>query len=816
MEALRAEGLTFTYPGRDRAALTDIDLTVEAGSFVTLCGPSGCGKTTLLRQFKSVLAPHGTRTGKILLEGKPLEDWDARAQTGKVGFVLQSPEEQLVTDKVWHELAFGLESLGYENAVIRLRVAEMASYFGLQEWFHRDVSTLSGGQKQLLNLAAVMTMQPSVLLLDEPTSQLDPIAAADFLHTVAKLNRELGVTVLLSEHRLEEALPLSDRVVVLDGGTILADGEPSQVGARLGELRHPMFDAMPAPMRVWAAVDAGAGECPVTVREGRRWLADYSARHPLGPVPAKETAAPVGPPILQMDGVWFRYEKDGTDIVKDFSLTVNEEEFCALVGGNGAGKTTVLNLAAGLSKPDRGKITLAGRPLETIPEGERYGGLLEVLPQDPQALFGAETVGEELRETLAWLDLEDDEGERRLAEVCDLCELDDLLEVHPSDLSGGERQRAALAKLLLARPRLLLLDEPTKGLDAHFKGRLAAILARLRAGGTAVLMVSHDVEFCARYTDRCVLLFDGAAAAQGAPGEFFAGNSFYTTAANRMARGIQPKAVTVEDLVFSCGGAPVETEKEDLPGPQPTAPKETPPPPSVPAKNRKISARTALAAALVLALIPATIWLGMAFLGERRYYVISLLVILEGLVPFAVAFEGRRPQARELVVLAVLCAITVASRAALAWLPFFKPVTALVIIAGVAFGGESGFLVGAVSAFASNFFFQQGPWTPWQMMAWGLIGFLAGLLFHGRAGGKRVWALCLYGGAATLVLYGGLMNTWDVISVQAELTWPMIWAACLRGLPLDLLHAAATVLFLLAAARPMLEKLERVKVKYAL
>lgn len=814
MEAIRAEQLTFFYPGASTPTLREVSLTVEAGSFVTLCGPSGCGKTTLLRQFKPALAPHGRRTGAVFLEGKPLEGWDARVQAEKVGFVLQSPEEQLVTDKVWHELAFGLENLGYDNSAIRLRVAEMASYFGIQEWFHRDVSTLSGGQKQLLNLAAVMAMQPSVLLLDEPTSQLDPIAAGDLLRTVAKLNRELGVTVLLSEHRLEEALPLSDRVIVMDGGRVAADGAPARVCADLSRMGHPMFEAMPVPARVWAAVEQ-AGDSPVTVREGRRWLEGYAREYPLAPLSPRRRGREAGTAALEMEQVWFRYDRYGTDIVKEFNFSVNKGELCALLGGNGAGKTTVLGLAAGLLKPDRGRVKLMGHPLEDIPEQERYGPLLGVLPQEPRGLFGAVTVEKELLETTELLGLKGEEAQSRLNRVSAQCELVPLLGTDPGDLSGGELQRAALAKLLLARPGLLLLDEPTKGLDARFKGKLAALLRALCAEGTAVLLVSHDVEFCASFADRCVLLFDGGAASQGPPETFFAGNNFYTTAANRMSRGILEGAVTAEDVILACGGTPPEAREEAAYAPaEPSAPGDTAPPPAEEAGKKKLPRRTAAMAVTALLLIPLTVWFGMAFLGEGRYYAVSLLVIFETMLPFVLLFEGRRPSARELVVLAVLCAIAVASRAALAWLPEFKPVTALVIVAGAAFGGESGFLVGAVSAFASNFFFQQGPWTPWQMLAWGLIGFFAGMLFYGRRAGRSRWTMCLYGGLSALVLYGGLMNTWDVLSVQGEVSWPMIWAACLRGLPMDLVHAAATVFFLLLGGQPMLDKLERVKKKY--
>ncbi len=893
MEVFSIRDLTFFYPGQTVPALNSVNLTVEAGEFITLCGKSGCGKTTLLRQLKPLLAPHGTRTGEIFFEGVPLDALDQRTQAGRIGFVLQTPDNQIVTDKVWHELAFGLESLGCDTPTIRLRVAEMASFFGIEAWFHKSVSELSGGQKQLLNLAAVMAMQPSVLLLDEPTSQLDPIAATEFLATVGKINRELGTTVLLTEHRLEEALPLSDRVVVLDGGGLAADGTPRAVGAALRDRDHEMFLAMPTPMRVYAAVPGG-GDCPVTIRDGRDWLARRAESRPLSPLPDRPDTTPAAPPAVELEEVWFRYEKDGPDIVKGLSLSVPRGALFAVVGGNGAGKTTALALLAGVNTPHRGAVRLDGRALADIPPEERFDGLLGVLPQNPQTLFVKKTVEQDLYELLDDLPLSPAQRAGRVDRVVTLCELRPLLGRHPYDLSGGEQQRAALAKVLLLEPRILLLDEPTKGLDGQFKEKLAHILKDLRAGGCTILMVSHDVEFCARHADRCALFFDGAVVAQGPPRAFFTGSSFYTTAANRMARALLPDAVTAEDVILACGGTvPAEDAAPpplDPGGEVETGREEGPPPPAArkplgvgllllallllwrgvtgasilsgllaravgglarqwaqaaailaavgaaltglwcfspaapvagetaPADRagRKLSRRTVVAAVAVLILIPLTLWVGVAYFGERKYLVISLLLVLETMVPFFFLFETRRPQARELVVLAVLCALAVAGRVAFLFLPQFKPVAAIVILSAVAFGGESGFLVGAVSMLVSNIYFLQGPWTPFQMFAMGLVGFLAGVLFRKGLLRPGRTALCIYGGVSVFLLYGVIMNTYAVFQYQVRVTLGMIVTSCLVGVPVDLIHAGATVFFLWVAGPALLEKLERVKRKYGL
>ena len=335
MAHFEIKNLSFSYPtAGGRKALDDINLTIERGQYVTFCGRSGCGKTTLLRQLKSALAPHGKRTGEILFDGTPIGDVGLREQSARIGYVMQDPDNQIVTDKVWHELAFGLESLGVDQKTIRLRVAEMASYFGIQGWFHKKVTELSGGQKQLLNLASIMAMQPDVLILDEPTSQLDPIAASDFLNTVRKINRELRTTVLITEHRLEDIFHASDRVVVMEDGKVLTADGPRQVGAFLKEKDSPIFAAMPSPVQIYYGVagssansagsfrKAYADTCPLTVREGAAWLDTlFDGRKPKKTViedtdPALADPEDIKDPAVFVEEAWFRDGKDTPDVLK--------------------------------------------------------------------------------------------------------------------------------------------------------------------------------------------------------------------------------------------------------------------------------------------------------------------------------------------------------------------------------------------------------------------------------------------------------------------------------------------------------------------
>ena len=873
MEVFTIRNLTFAYPEQEKNAISDLTLSVQPGEFLVLCGPSGCGKSTLLRQLKTVLAPHGRRSGEILFEERNLDSLDQREQAEKIGFVQQSPENQIVTDKVWHELAFGLESLGYDTPTIRRRVAEMASFFGIQKWFYKPVTELSGGQKQLLNLASVMVLQPKVLILDEPTSQLDPIAASDFLATLGKINRELGTTIILTEHRLEEAFSFASRVAVMDGGKLLCTGTPAEVGAELKSSGNAMFLAMPAAMRIWSATDSKAA-CPISVCDGRNWLLDYAKTHELKPVPETQKSAPIGETVVSAQELWFKYEQDAPDVVKGLSLELHKGEFLALLGGNGTGKTTSMRLLAGLRKAYRGELHI--------------NGSVGMLPQNPQALFVKNTVREDLLEILPKAERKSE----RLAQVVSLCKLTELLDRHPYDLSGGEQQRAALAKILLLNPDILLLDEPTKGLDAEFKQVFGQILRALQASGVAILMVSHDIEFCAKYADRCALFFDGNIVTEAEPRVFFSGNNFYTTAANRIARDVLPEAVTPEDVIVACGGA-VEPEPElplyerTLPEPktEKAAAKKLPVWRKIlaavsgivslvliiqtlnvtdltklvnadgltalagdqlklygvmlismlvfalsvshkaerpdyliqtPVEKRKLQKRTIAATLLILLLIPLTLFIGVYYFDGRKYYFISLLILLECMLPFFLIFEGRKPQARELVLIAVLVALNVAGRAVFFMMPEFKPVVAMTILAGVAFGGETGFLVGAMTMLVSNMLFSQGQWTPWQMFSMGIIGWLAGVLYRKGVLRRSRISLCIFGVIASTVVYGGIMNPASALMWAHAINWNILKSYYLTGVPIDLVRAISTFFFLWIGAEPMLEKLDRIKTKYGL
>ena len=477
--ALRARGFCFAYTAAGGAAgspgdaplLGPLDWEVPAGSFVLLTGATGSGKTTLLRSFVPALAPAGERSGELEVAGRPAGKLDPREAATLVGYVSQNPDTQAVCDSVWHELAFGLENLGVPQADMRRRVAEVAHFFGIEPWFHRQTAELSGGQRQVLALAATLALCPQVLLLDEPTAQLDPVAEKNFLHALFRVNRELGLTVAVATHAPEAMADYATAAVELAGGRLVAR-EPEVFVARPLEL---------GPSR------QGASDAPVAVR---------------------------------LRDAYVRYGRADGWVLRGCDLSVRRGSVHALVGGNASGKSTLLRTVAGVLSAERGRVE---------------NGLVRsqaLLPQDPKALFVCDTVAEELREWQPSCGYADAD----VAEVVARLGLAGSEGTNPLDLSGGQQQLLALAKLLLTRPSLLLLDEPTKGLDAPSCVALARAVMREVDRGVTVLVATHDLAFCALLADEVTLLFDGQDACTQPAGEFFAHNLFYRPCESAFAR----------------------------------------------------------------------------------------------------------------------------------------------------------------------------------------------------------------------------------------------------------------------------------------
>lgn len=963
MKIIELKKLSFRYSGEDKEVLSDINLAIEEGGFYVICGASGSGKSTLLRQLKTSLQPVGQRSGRILYYGRDLEEVSQYTQSAKIGFVFQNPDTQIVTDKVWHELAFGLESIGMPQDMIRVRVAEMASYFGIQNWFYQSTDTLSGGQKQLLNLASVMVMHPKVLLLDEPVSQLDPIAAADFMATVHKLHAEFGITVIMAEHSLEEVAAYVDEVIFMKEGRLIAKGKMEELGNILETHDPSMEEILTVPMQIARGYEklqkkkedtafTTNDRIPYTVALGQKWMAQ---RFPLAKqeeikgfpftkqeetekfafakqeeagrftsvkqkekksLPAKDPKKQNRgkrsfdgkkiPFAIQCTELCYHYPQADVDVVDHLSLFVEEGAIFALMGGNGSGKTTTLHLLGGLLKPQKGTIEFFGRSLTKYKEKELRNGILGVLPQDPTTLFVRKTVEEDLHEVLEEQNqIKTFFGETRQEiwqNVIALLGIEDLLKKHPYDLSGGEQQKAALAKVLLRQPAILLLDEPTKGLDAGSKKRLGELLVGLSQKKVTILMVSHDIEFCAKYATKTGLFFDGNIASVQDTKEFFVENHFYTTAANRMCRNYFPDVVTVQDAICVCTNTDIEDfnefvlkeveqekavqeknnqnkaeqdkieqekvqqnkmqqdkeeqkkdeqskneqekakqdraeglsaeningNKNEISGKasvqnsdsDAVTEKTTTERIATERENSKHSVNTKQILSVVLTEligIPLCIAIGFFFFGDRKYLFISMMTAVLSCIPFWTSLSGGKYSAKKVVLIAVLVAIATAGRSVFFMFPGIKPMAAVVIVTGISLGAEAGFLTGSLTMLLSNMLFGQGPWTPWQMFSMGLIGLLAGLL--ATAGKERMEkrsSLCLFGLISPLVIYGGIMNFASLLMMSYTINKESIIAIYLSGIPMDLLHAVSTVVFLAVGGKPMLEKIERVKKKHGI
>ncbi|MDL2211748.1 ATP-binding cassette domain-containing protein [Erysipelotrichaceae bacterium OttesenSCG-928-M19] len=545
MEIITIKDLKFKYILNDENTLNGVNLTINEGDFVVICGDSGCGKSTLIKHLKKELTPYGTREGSIKYYNEEISAMDLYTSATNIGYVMQNPDNQIVTDKVWHELAFGLENIGVERQIIRRRVAEMANFFGIHTLFREESDTLSGGQKQILNLAATMLLQPNVLILDEPTSQLDPIAAVEFIDILKKINDEFATTIILVEHRLEEVFKVANKVIVMDQGRILAEGNQYEIAQKVKEIdeNSTFFSAIPTPARVALALDL-TERMPLTIKEGRRFL-NYYFKQPLVTTIDKNGVELSNEVIVEMKNVYFRYVKDQDDILRGVNLKVYKNEIYCLLGGNGAGKTTTINNIAGLAKPYRGKILIDG--IDVI-KNKSYldNNYLAYLPQNPTLLFSKDSVKEELESDIS------EETKEYLNNLIAEFKIEHLLGQHPYDLSGGEQQKVAIIKILLQHPKIILLDEPTKGLDATAKLHLANLLKDLTTKDYTIIIVSHDIEFCAQHASRCAMFFDGEVVSEDKPRIFFKDNNFYTTAAAKMSRSIFDNAILCEDVIDLC------------------------------------------------------------------------------------------------------------------------------------------------------------------------------------------------------------------------------------------------------------------------
>lgn len=552
MEVFSVKDLSFTYPLSSTKAIDNINLKIESGDFVLICGQSGCGKTTLLRLLKKELIPKGDVSGNVLYKNQNLFELDNRISAEEIGFVMQNPESQAVMHKVSYELAFGAENIGLPKDIICRRMGEMASFFGLNNIFNNEISKLSGGQKQLVNLAGVMIMQPKVIILDEPTSQLDPIATKDFISTLRRINTELGITIIIVEHNLEDILPIADNVIVMDNGKVIANDKPRNICNTLKTMNknHPMIKALPTPTRVYACLNDDKNIiCPLTIKEGRSFLEENYKANITELSIAEYIHNDI--PSVELSNVWYRYERNSSDILKGVNLKVYKGEVFSLLGGNGAGKTTLMGVISGINKAYKGKIFINGKKIKEYKKNSLYMYNVAYLPQNPQTVFIEDSVKSDFNEVCKLMKYDKDTKEKMISNIAEKLDIIHLLNKHPYDLSGGEQQKCAIAKMLLLQPKILLMDEPSKAMDSFAKEKLIDIIKSLSDTMT-VIIVTHDIEFACECSDRVGLFFDGNIISYNTPNKFFSENTFYTTSANRMARNMYPNAIKYSDIINLC------------------------------------------------------------------------------------------------------------------------------------------------------------------------------------------------------------------------------------------------------------------------
>ncbi|MCS1350014.1 ABC transporter ATP-binding protein [Mechercharimyces sp. CAU 1602] len=542
MNVLTCKELSFTFAGEKSPTLKEISMGITPGEFVLLCGPTGSGKSTLLRMLKQEIQPAGEQSGEIWYKESELGRVEASRAAAEIGFLFQNPEHQIVMEKGLEELVFGMENLGYPPALMRRRAAEASAYLGLEKELSQQTSTLSGGEKQLLNLASLLAMKPRVLLLDEPTALLDPVHALQFLQTLKRFNQETGMTVILSEHRLEDVYPLCDRVLMLENGRLVYNGSPREgirwLAAKGGSLRKWM-PTVPATLSALQQNNKTEDDVPLTIAEGRRWLLKIApstragAQRAAASLEAKTT--PPRRPLCSLEKIQFTY-RNGQQVLTELNLKVLPGECVAVLGGNGSGKSTLLQVVAGLLRPRKGLVRL--------PRKEHRIGYL---PQNIESFFLGDTLSQEIEFVTEGVGSE--EGGNKHQDIVQLFSLNPLLEQHPLDLSGGERQKAALACLLLQKPNMYLLDEPTQGMDPVTKEICKHSLLQRASEGAGILFTTHDVEFAAEVATRCVMLFEGEIIVSEPTAAFFRGNDFYTTAAYRLTRETGwPEGITMKEV----------------------------------------------------------------------------------------------------------------------------------------------------------------------------------------------------------------------------------------------------------------------------
>jgi energy-coupling factor transport system ATP-binding protein len=550
---IKVEQLTFYYSDSSQPALRNLDLIINDGEFLLITGPSGCGKSSLCRCFNGLI-PHfygGRISGKVEVQGIDTTTSPMKEITGKVGMIFQDPENQLVTSDVEREIAFGLENLAFPRDLIAKRIEESLDTLGISGLRHRRLSELSGGEKQKVAIASVLALHPEIIVLDEPTSELDPKGAEEVLANITRLNDELGITVILVEHRLDRVVHLVDRVIVLDKGDIAADGNPREVFGKPGPVDIGI--GVPPVIELTQKLrDRGfhIDKTPLTVKESRQLL-DGIFRDVK--VPSKQIRQQdSGKLLVRMEGLWHSYS-DHDYALQDVNLTAHEGEFIAIMGRNSAGKTTLVKHINGLLKPTRGNVFVDGVNTRETTVARLARNVGHVF-QNPNDHLFAETLEEEIAFTLKQQGFSTPEITATVEPILERFNLTQYRKHYPRALSGGEKQRVALVSVIAYKPKILILDEPTRGMEYSLKHELMRFLCEYKNNGNIVILVTHDVETVAEYADRAILLSEGSIVIDGNRHDVLSKALLFSPQINRLVQafakyGVPEDILTTEELL---------------------------------------------------------------------------------------------------------------------------------------------------------------------------------------------------------------------------------------------------------------------------
>jgi energy-coupling factor transporter ATP-binding protein EcfA2 len=546
MAFLKAKNLSFRYLD-DTFTLSNVNFSLEKGDFCLVVGKTGCGKTTLLRLLKTEITPSGSLKGEVKINGLDLKDYDSN----KIVYMFQNPSRQIVSDKVYHEIVFGLEARGIEKEVMEAKLAEIVNYLDINDLLNKHTMELSGGEAQLVSLASLLVLDPEVILLDEASSQLDPLTRKKFLEILKRINQDFGITIILVEHNLEDVLEFTDKVIVLDQGKMLYFGVKDEAIDFLGN-NEEYFNFLSKTLQISKHLNLGNLLHLKDVKEAlkSKYKNEINFEYEIKDF-EKE--------IIKAEDLYYRYSKKERDVLEKFSLTVYDNEILGLVGGNGVGKTTLLKNLAGIRTFYSGKIEIAGKNIKKYKGNSLYKNLIAYLPQDPLTLFLKRTVGEDLGYYVKSLDLDKDLLNRLIKKF----RIENLLEMSPYDLSGGELQKCAFTKILLSKPKILLLDEPTKGMDFSLREELKKILLALQKEGATIIIATHDLEFIASIADRVGIMFNGKVLSLTDSHSFFSNSNFYTTVASLASRKLYDKVITVPELVEIAMKNGIKDEKDN-------------------------------------------------------------------------------------------------------------------------------------------------------------------------------------------------------------------------------------------------------------